>query len=269
MPQTAVKTVDTSKGGISELFGSAKLEKAKLYRLKKGLELGESLTVQFNPAEYQITRGLAMNEKSGIGRDPDINQLQAVKGRFATLALTLYFDTITDLESVRITQAPAELKKELSGLTSAKQSASAQFLPHNKEPQEVCQEFLTLLKYNDEAHAPLKVRFIWGKFDFMGYVSDNSVTYTMFAPDGTPIRARVQLSIRGEETAILQQKQQRTFNSPNRTKERILTEGEPLWLLAEREYNDPSLWRVIAQANNILNPRKLNEAAVLKVPSIR
>ena len=61
----------------------------------------------------------------------------------------------------------------------------------------------------------------------------------------------------------------RTFSSPNRTKERTLTEGDPLWLMAQQEYDDPAMWRTIAEANGILNPRKISGAMRLKVPSIK
>ena len=40
-------------------------------------------------------------------------------------------------------------------------------------------------------------------------------------------------------------------------------------MVASREYDDPAQWKVIAEANDILNPRKLETAATLKVPSIK
>ena len=63
--------------------------------------------------------------------------------------------------------------------------------------------------------------------------------------------------------------EQLPFESPDRTKERTLTQGDQLWMIAGQEYSDPGQWKVIAEANDILNPRKLEGAVTLKVPSIR
>ncbi len=235
-----------------ELINPAKLEKAKLYPVKKGLSMGSPVTVQFNPSEYQISRSVSLSKKRPVGRDPDINKMQAASGNFATLSLALYFDTISDLEN--------------GGLLAM--IPKFDFFS-SKTPDVVCKDIATLLKYNDEEHAPLKVRFVWGKLDFMGYVESSSISYTMFSSSGTPVRAKLDLKISGEETDVLQKKMQRTFSSPNRTKERMLPETDQLWMLAEQEYDDPGMWKVIADANGILNPRKMGRAAVLKVPSIK
>ena len=40
-------------------------------------------------------------------------------------------------------------------------------------------------------------------------------------------------------------------------------------MIAGQEYDDPGRWKVIAEANGILNPRRLERAMVLKVPSIQ
>ena len=237
------------------LLSPAKLEKAKLYPVKKGLSMGSPIDVQFNPAEYQITRTATLSKKHPVGRDPDINKMQVATGNFATLAVSLYFDSITELEN--------------GGLLSRLPKMGDFFARAKKPAPEVCKEMATMLKYNEHAHAPLKVRFVWGKLDFIGYVASSAIRYTMFSSSGTPVRAKLDLRICGEETDILQKKMQRTFSSPNRTKERLLPETDQLWMLANQEYDDPSMWKVIAEANGILNPRKMGRATILKVPSIK
>ena len=100
-------------------------------------------------------------------------------------------------------------------------------------------------------------------------MASSAISYTMFAKDGTPLRAKLQITIVGEETELLQSRMAHTFSSPNRTKERTLTEGDPLWLMAQQEYDNPAMWRTIAEANGILNPRRITRAMTLKVPSIK
>ena len=128
---------------------------------------------------------------------------------------------------------------------------------------------MRLLKFNSETHQPPLVNFIWGPLDFEGRVESIHTTYTMFSSDGTPVRAKVDLRITGSERQDMNLAQQLPFESPDRTKERTLAQGDQLWMVASREYDDPAQWKVIAEANDILNPRKLETAATLKVPSIK
>ena len=272
---------DALKSGISALtdkvgnaFSSGKLEKAKIYPIKGG-KLGNSITVQFNPAEYTISRSMYVSHKRTLGRDPDMTRMQSVSGEFATLHLSLYFDSITNLYSASLSGLASGLKNLVSsdkaqvGAALTDAASKAALSGSKSRPDEVAKDIATLLKYDDDEHSPLKIRFVWGKLDFTGFVVNSQLSYTMFHTDGTPVRMKVDLSLKGEETCIFQKKMQLTFSSPNRTKERLLTEGDQLWQLAQQEYNDPNQWRVIAQANGILNPRKVDRAMRLKVPSIK
>jgi nucleoid-associated protein YgaU len=45
--------------------------------------------------------------------------------------------------------------------------------------------------------------------------------------------------------------------------------GDTLSSIAARHYNDPGLWRHIARANGISNPRVLTPGQVLRVPKLR
>ena len=132
------------------------------------------------------------------------------------------------------------------------------------------QKFYALLKFDHTTHQPPFVRFLWGDFlNFEGKITRSDVRYTMFGRNGIPVRAEVKLSILGEEAQMLAQSKQSPFESPDRTKERMLPYGDQLWMLANEEYGDPGMWKVIAESNGILNPRTFNQVAYLKVPSIR
>lgn len=256
-------SVTKAKNTVSGLFNDGeKLEKAKLlidYGPKKAaakfVGLSDAITVQFNPAEYSISRGANMGRNQIWGRDVKTETMPPpTEPKSATLSLTLYFDNITKLE-----------KKSL--LDKAKSLGAKK--EDKKEPVAVCEDIVQVIKYSAEEHAPPKVRFLWGTLDFDGHITSAQIQYTMFAPDGRPVRATLNLTLEGEEKKAEQKSKQNTFNSPNRTKERMLTEGDQLWMMAQQEYDDPALWKVIAEANGILNPRKLSRAMTLKVPSIK
>lgn len=216
---------------------------------KATLKIGdEQMRVQFNPSEYQISRSMSYSKKKAANKDQQKTP-KPTGGEHASLSVSLMFDD-TDY-----------------GIPVSDRSGSGVTAEVGQE-MIICNKLATLLKYNRKEHEPPTASFIWGKLIFVGKVSSSSVNYTMFYADGTPARARLDLTITGEEEEI-QQEANVAHESPNRTKERLLQEQDQLWMLAEREYDDPAMWRVIAEANGIMNPRKLRGAAVLKLPSIR
>lgn len=124
-------------------------------------------------------------------------------------------------------------------------------------------EKLTLAKAN--LHKPPKCRFEWSSFSFQGYISSFNVTYNMFLEDGTPVRAKVALTIIGAE---LGNDVKVPYESPDRTKNRLINENQQLWEIAYNEYGDATMWREIAKANNIKNPLYLKSGTRLIVPAI-
>lgn len=49
-------------------------------------------------------------------------------------------------------------------------------------------------------------------------------------------------------------------------KTRVVEEGDTLWDIAAEEYGDPTKWPVIADANDIDNPRNLEVGTTLVIP---
>lgn len=254
----------------------AKLEKAKLQVITNPNDIrsarGEALTVQFNPSEYSISRSVRPSMRRPLGRDADPRSQSVVSGDLAVLTVTLYFDTISDLHDVSLMGTINQIKSggAAGALAAAGQLAKDQLgLGGPGASADTCAEMLRLLKFNRESHQPPVVVFFWGPLEFEGRLENLDVQYTMFNPDGTPVRAKATLRIAGEQREAMNLAEQLPFESPDRTKERTLTQGDQLWMIAGQEYDDPAKWKVIAEANDILNPRKLEGATTLKVPSIR
>jgi nucleoid-associated protein YgaU len=89
----------------------------------------------------------------------------------------------------------------------------------------------------------------------------------MFLDDGTPVRAKLTLNI-SEYRKIGEQLNELRLESPDRTKYRVLKEGDSLWQMAFREYNDPKEWRTIARKNEIDFPRTIPYGTMLSVPPL-
>jgi hypothetical protein len=263
------------------IFGG-KLEKAFVVRYKKtgdSYRVGKKIQVQFNPAEYSVRRGVRHSSKKALGRDTSSSEIQTVSAEPSHLSLSLYFDSYTELKGGDGLAFKAADK--VGGALKGKYNSlvSGTFLPSFDMNEEMSpspnylvnqrfEEFLELIKYNPEEHEPPHVGFIWGdSIFFVGKVVSQSTSYTIFDKDGTPVRAKLDMTIVGEDVAF--DNAEYPMESPDRTKQRTLYYGDQLWMMAQEEYGDVAHWKTIAEANGILNPRKVDRVVRLKVPSIR
>jgi nucleoid-associated protein YgaU len=89
----------------------------------------------------------------------------------------------------------------------------------------------------------------------------------MFMENGMPVRAKLEVAFKSVMD-LTESKKQAPFESPDRTKRRIVKQNMHLWELAWEEYGDPDMWRVIARANGLLNPLDLTPGQVLKLPAL-
>ena len=225
------------------------LEKAKLIIEKENGE--ETLKVQFNPAEYNLSDSANYSEKSIPGTPGPITQF--VSGASSTLTLSLLFDTYDTPENgVRVPSG--------KGLDDMK----------NHKPTDVSlltRKVAALTGIVGNLHRPPTVTFAWGALHFKGVVTDLKQTFTMFMPDGMPVRARVELTLKSI-TDIASKKRESPFESPDRTKFRTIHQGEHLWNYAAQEYGDPEQWRVIARENALMDPLEVWAGQAIKLPAL-
>ena len=125
-----------------------------------------------------------------------------------------------------------------------------------------------LMNIDSVLHAPPIVRFVWGKENFKGVIESLSVTYTMFNLDGTPLRAKMNLSLKEYRTVEIQVKES-PKDSPDVDKSYTVLRGDTLTGIAAKVYRDAAIWRQIAKANGIRDPRRLQPGLVLNLPRLR
>jgi len=124
-----------------------------------------------------------------------------------------------------------------------------------------------LLDVESDTHSPPICQFIWGSVVFRGVMEKVSQRFTMFLDSGIPVRAVLTVQMRSFQT-VSEQLQEIPRQSSDRTKQRVLKQGEQLWMLAAREYEDPGRWREIAIANGIDNPRLVQTGSKVIVPPL-
>ena len=114
---------------------------------------------------------------------------------------------------------------------------------------------------------PPRLTFTFGSFSFEGVVKSLSVQYTLFEPNGKPIRADVKLSLMQWDPAP-HKGQNPTTRSEGGLGVHVVREGDSLASLAYRYYGDATRWRAIAQENGIDDPLQLRGGRTLNVPRL-
>ncbi|NJM17717.1 MAG: LysM peptidoglycan-binding domain-containing protein [Richelia sp. RM2_1_2] len=131
---------------------------------------------------------------------------------------------------------------------------------------------LTQPRIGKNPKRPPRCQLIWGTISGKdsvllpdGFLESVTKKLTHFLEDGTPVRATLNCTFKEWK----EPKKKAKIANPIDDPVRIVKRGETLSSIATEEYNDPSLWRIIAEENRLINPRKLNPGMVLTIPPLR
>ncbi len=103
---------------------------------------------------------------------------------------------------------------------------------------------------------------------FKGVIEALNISFTLFTPDGVPIRAKLSLTLKEDRPVAIQVKES-PKSSPDVEKHHVVRRGDTLSGIAAMAYGDPGEWRAIARANGIGDPRVLAPGVDLVVPRLR
>ena len=118
-----------------------------------------------------------------------------------------------------------------------------------------------------DIHRPNFLKILWGSLSFNCILKALTINYTLFKPDGTPVRAMLNttfLNVVEEERRAVEQGN----NSPDLTHIRYSKEGDTLALLTYNIYKDASLFPQVAKFNGFTNLRKLKPNTRIVFPPI-
>jgi nucleoid-associated protein YgaU len=207
-----------------------------------GADQGKVITVLFNPAQYSFDRNNSYKSIPIPGLGAPL--IQFVNGESDQLSMELFLDDYTDPQ----------------GPTSQLQ----------KEAQPVAQrlaDLTKLLEIDRDLHAPPPVRFNWGPMEFVAIIEKLGRKVTVFHPDGSPARATLTINFK-EYRTLRQQLEDPRRESADKTKRRIVVGNDALWRIAALEYDDATQWVLIAQANDLDDPRDIAPGDWLQLPPI-
>lgn len=137
------------------------------------------------------------------------------------------------------------------------------------EVQDSIEEFLKVTgKHDGEIHRPLYLKLSWGALVSKCVLNNAEITYTLFKPDGTPLRAKVKATFAENIEDSLRVAEERK-NSPDLTHVYEVKEGEHLSLLSSRFYGNPAYYLQVAAFNDLTNFRKLRIGQRLLFPPVK
>ena len=124
-----------------------------------------------------------------------------------------------------------------------------------------------LLELDSDSHEPRHFIVAWGSFIFKGRCNALTITYKLFDPDGTPIRAVCKATFKGSIDEQLRVAQDDP-HSPDITHYRVVKSGETLPWLCYQVYGDSKYYLQIAKVNKLTDFRNLKQGQQLSFPPV-
>lgn len=197
----------------------------------------EELTFMFNPTEYKISQSVNVVRSNSTWKPG--GKLEYTGTSAMTVSMQLFFD---DFASARGDVTP-KITKLLGWQMPNTEDEK------NKKP-------------------PPLVKFEWGNkqlTDFTGVITTLNINYTVFRKDGTPLQAKVDLTLEG--TKELEPGKNPTSHAIDMRRVHTVVEGETIASVAYAELGRAGYWRAIADANGIDDPLRLRPGQALLIPS--
>jgi len=251
--------MDLAVGAMGDVAGMLKHGKAKLVQVRPKAETGASsalspalsalpipglggddkdteISFMFNPTEYRLSQTMRVNHAENKWEAG--GTIEYLGTGVLTVSMQLFFD---DFASARGDVTP-KITKLLAWQRPTGEAP-------NREP-------------------PPFVKFQWGNKqldNFTGLITSINVNYTVFRKDGTPLQAKVDLTIEG--TSKVWPGKNPTSHAVDMRRVHTVVEGETIQSVAYDELGNPNYWRAIAMANGIDDPLRVRPGQALLIPS--
>jgi Contractile injection system tube protein/LysM domain len=192
------------------------------------------ITFMFNPTEYRISQTASITHSASVF-DPG-GHIEYTGTSGMTVSMQLFFDDFAS--------AKGDVTPKISKLLSWQ-------YPDKKKQV-----------------GPPFVKFEWGNKqlqNFKGVITSLNVSYTLFGKDGTPIQAKVDLTLDGNIDPVPGTNP--TSHATDMRRVHSVVEGETIAMIAFAELGRSGYWRAIAEANGIDDPLRIRAGQFLLIPS--
>jgi hypothetical protein len=229
------------------------MEKAYIVAQEGGLA-NQPIPCMFNPREYTLSKS---NSWQGDNSTPtNAPELVFGGGQPISLKMQLLFDTYSPPSSGRRDGVDVRKDQDVRDFTG-------------KIWQMMMVDDGLLKDAKSKAGRPPKVMFIWGKqiLQFEAVITSLSQQFTLFLPDGTPVRALLDITFDQVRDNLKLSAQNPTSGGLGGERVWTVREGDTLSRVAHQEYGNTNDWRKIAEANNLSDVRNLRSGQTLIIPT--
>lgn len=200
----------------------------------------QSISLLINPSQLKLTRAVSLSSISplgGTGRGNKFNKIQP-----DNLSFSVIFDGTGVIPK-----------------------------PDKSPPDDVEEQIEALLKviyaYEGKKHEPNIVQLVWGNLLFVGRLTSFVTDYTLFKPNGHPLRATVALAF-SSYMSIQQSKLEANTSSPDLSHIVEVRAGDTLPLLCHKIYGDSRYYLAVARFNRLPRFRVLQPGMHLHFPPL-
>ncbi len=218
---------------------SGSLVKLKIYAYSDASfssAVGQPFEANINPESYTHNHSVEFsNTKSlaeGEGNAPKFNSVG-----LETVDFTIYLDG--------------------TGIAGKKKSVKGQITNLKK----------VVYQYNGKSHRTNYIKLSWGNLLFYCNLTKLSINYTMFSPNGDPLRAKADLSFSGFTNSKLMAAQANK-QSPDMSHLKKMGISDSIPLYCNEIYEAPELYIEIAKVNDLDTFRKVKTGHTLMFPQL-
>lgn len=198
-----------------------------------------SLMVQINPKSYQLQKGIQYDKNKEQGNTKSSETFSGYKTE------ELSFEIVIDCTGV----VPGTGEEDMA-----------------YDKVKVLEDLL--YRYRGKIHRPAFVILAWGTILFKGQLRSLKTDYTLFKPDGMPLRAKVSLSFGGfmsKEEATKEAVQ----SSPDMSHLMVVRAGDSIAAMCEEIYGDSTLVDEVARVNGLCGFRQVKPGTELLFPHLK
>lgn len=209
-------------------------DKIKIINAYKGSRNAEFVT-QINPSSVKIGKKISYEKVQAMGREEHLARYKHHEP--SSLSFEIYLDD--------------------TGV-----------IPNNKTSLQLRIEQMEAALYNTKKNQdePGYAILVWGSIIFHGRAESIDYDYTMFAPDGTPLRVKISLSFVG----YFQENSSKNNNRSQNTSAVKFSAGDSLADYCKEIYDDESFCLDVAMKNGLNSIRNVSPGTkVYFPPSIR
>ena len=213
-------------------------KKLKLIGLKNPTDNGGATFVaMINPEQISHSGSIQMAESQGTNTAGNTNQFKSYAPE--TVSFDLYFDATGVVDDINL---PVDV--QIAALKAV------------------------VYDYQGDIHKPHYVKISWAPFkDFVCHLTTFKTDYTLFKADGTPLRAKVNLSFK----QYIDPKTREAWankSSPDLTHAKTIRMGDALPLMCKDIYGKVDFYPQVASSNGLTNFRELAVGDVLDFPPL-